>query len=220
LPYAARENDELVAVSAGIKRIGIDFDNTIVDYDDVFLAAARERELVDEQFQGGKEVIRAALRLMPDGEDIWRSLQGCVYGKRITDAVMFEGFDAFLRLCRAQGHRVSIVSHKTEFGHFDQARVNLRQAARAWMQARGFFDEDGYGLSMDDVFFEGSRADKIERIAGLRFTHFIDDLPEVLDDPTFPQDVMPILFTNGAAPSMTRPNAFAHWRDIAGAILK
>jgi hypothetical protein len=203
-----------------MKWIGIDFDNTIVDYDDVFLMAAKERGLVDEKFSGGKEAIRAALRLKPNGENTWQSLQGYVYGKRITDAVMFEGFDAFLRLCRAQGHRISIVSHKTEYGHFDESRLSLRDAACGWMEARGFFEENGFGLCRDDVFFEGSRADKIGRIASLRFTHFIDDLPEVLDDPAFPKDVMPILFTNGAAPSAQRPTAFAHWRDIAGAILR
>ena len=205
---------------AEMKRIGIDFDNTIVDYDDVFLTVARERGLVGERFQGGKDVVREALRMQPDGENAWRSLQGDVYGKRIMDAVMFEGFEAFLRQCRAQGHRVAIVSHKTEYGHFDQERVNLRQAASAWMQARGFFDQDGFGMSMGDVFFEGSRADKIERIAGLGFTHFIDDLPEVLDDPMFPKDVMPILFTKGTAPSETRSKVFSHWRDIAVAILR
>jgi hypothetical protein len=203
-----------------MKRIGIDFDNTIVDYDAVFLTAAKERGLVDQEFRGGKETIREALRLMPDGENAWQSLQGYVYGKRITDAVMFEGFAAFLRLCRAQGHRISIVSHKTEYGHFDESRLNLRDAARSWMQVRGFFDQDGFGLRRDEVFFEGSRADKIERIAKLRLTHFIDDLPEVLDDPAFPRDVVPILFTNGTAPSASRSNAFAHWCDIAGAILK
>jgi hypothetical protein len=202
-----------------MKRIGIDFDNTIVDYDDVFLAAAKERDLVEESFQGGKEAVRDALRLLPNGEDAWQSLQGYVYGKRIEDAAMFEGLDVFLRLCHVQGHQVSIVSHKTEYGHFDKARVNLRQAAFAWMLSRGFFDEDGFGLSRRDVFFEDSRADKIERIAGLRFSYFIDDLPEVLDDPTFPKDVAPILFTNRTAPSLDRANAFAHWRHIAEAIL-
>jgi hypothetical protein len=203
-----------------MKWIGIDFDNTIVDYDDVFLTAAKERGLVDEKIRGGKEAIREVLRLKPNGENAWQSLQGYVYGKRITDAVMFEGFATFLRLCRAQGHRISIVSHKTEYGHFDESRLNLREAARSWMQARGFFDEDGFGLCRDEVFFEGTRADKIERIAKLRFTHFIDDLPEVLDDPAFPKDVTPILFTNGTAQSASRSNAFAHWCDIAGAILR
>jgi hypothetical protein len=203
-----------------MKWIGIDFDNTIVDYDDVFLTAAKERGLVDEKFRGGKEAIREALRLKPNGEDTWQSLQGYVYGKRISDAVMFEGFAAFLRLCRAQGHRISIVSHKTEYGHFDESRLNLREAALSWMQARGFFDEDGFGLCRDEVFFEGTRADKIERIATLQLTHFIDDLPEVLDDPAFPKDVTPIWFTNGTVPSLSRSNAFAHWCDIAGAILK
>ena len=111
-----------------MKWIGIDFDNTIVDYDDVFLTAAKERGLVDEKIRGGKEAIREVLRLKPNGENAWQSLQGYVYGKRITDAVMFEGFATFLRLCRAQGHRISIVSHKTEYGHFDESRLSLRDA--------------------------------------------------------------------------------------------
>ena len=72
-------------MTAGI-RVGIDFDNTIVDYDDVFLTAARARGFVGEGFQGGKDVVREALRLQPDGENAWRSLQGDVYGKRIMDA--------------------------------------------------------------------------------------------------------------------------------------
>jgi hypothetical protein len=204
----------------GMKRIGIDFDNTIVDYDAVFFAAAKERSLVDESLNGGKEAVRDALRLLPNGENAWQSLQAYVYGRRIRDAAMFEGLDSFLRLCRMQTHQVCVVSHKTEYGHFDEARVNLRQAALAWMSARGFFDPDGFGLNLDDIFFERSRAEKIERIAGLRFTHFIDDLPEVLDDPTFPKDVAPILFTKGSERSAARPNAFAHWREIAEAVLK
>jgi len=33
-------------------RIGIDFDNTLIDYDRVFLDAARERGLVPRDFAG------------------------------------------------------------------------------------------------------------------------------------------------------------------------
>ena len=39
-----------------------------------------------------------------------------------------------------------IVSHKTEYGHFDANQVKLRQAAHSWMTAQGFFQEDGYGI--------------------------------------------------------------------------
>jgi hypothetical protein len=200
------------------KRIGIDFDNTIIDYDAVFLTAAKQRGLIDTTFAGGKEALRAALRQLPDGERTWQSLQGHVYGAGIAGAVMFEGVDAFLRRSRAEGHRILIVSHKTEFGHFDPARVNLRRAALDWMRARGFFREDGFGITLEGVFFETTRSEKLARIAAIGCTHFIDDLPEVLDDPAFPGNVTKILFTNGV-PTGARRDAFIHWRDIAETVL-
>jgi len=70
------------------------------------------------------------------------------------------------------------VSHKTEYGHFDPARVNLRDAALSWMRQQGFFRQDGFGLPIENVRFAATRSEKIEQIARLGFTHFIDDLPE------------------------------------------
>ena len=202
------------------KRIGIDFDNTLIDYDEVFRILAREHRLVDGRFCGGKEAVRRAVRTLPDGEMQWQCLQGQAYGRGIVHAVKFEGAAAFLCGARAAGHEILIVSHKTEYGHFDPERVNLRAAALAWMERRGFFDDAGLGLSVANVRFAQTRAEKIEAIGRLDVTHFIDDLPEVLDDPAFPPDVVKILFTNGAPSRDARPNAFAHWRDIAEAVLR
>jgi FMN phosphatase YigB (HAD superfamily) len=201
------------------KRIGIDFDNTLIDYDAVFRALAREWGLIDPGFRGAKEDVRRAVRALPDGEEAWQRLQGAVYGSRIGGAVLFEGADTFLRRARADGHDILIVSHKTEYGHFDPARINLREAALEWMQQKGFFSVEGFGLPIDNVRFAATRAEKIAHIAELGFTHFIDDLPEVLDDAAFPADVTKILFTNGARAPNSRACAFAHWRDIARAVL-
>jgi hypothetical protein len=200
------------------KRIGIDFDNTLIDYDEVFRTVARERGLVGPGLVGGKEAVRAAVRGLPDGETQWQRLQGAVYGRGIAAAVMFDGAEAFLRRARAEGHEVLIVSHKTEFGHFDAARLNLRDAALAWMQHKGFFQADGLGVPAENVHFSATRSEKLERIGQLGVTHFIDDLPEVLDDPAFPTGVVKILFTNGAP--ARRPDAFAHWGEIAAAVLR
>src|SRR5882724_12220006 len=124
------------------RRVGIDFDNTIVTYDEVFRASARERGLIDARFSGSKQAVRDFIRLLPDGEFAWQRLQGHVYGNGIVGAAMFEGVDSFLRRCRAEGSTVFIVSHKTEYGHHDAARVNLRKAALDWMTGQGFFHAD------------------------------------------------------------------------------
>jgi hypothetical protein len=194
------------------KRIGIDFDNTIVGYDAVFLETATRIGLLPRGFVGNKQAIRDAIRLLPDGELAWQRLQGVVYGRGIARAMMFEGVDTFLRRCRDEGHTVLVVSHKTEFGHFDPDRVNLRAAALDWMTRHGFFQAEGYALSPDNVFFESSRADKLRRIALTGCTHFIDDLEEVLSDPAFPP-IDRILFASASLPSPGAGRA----REDAGA---
>jgi hypothetical protein len=196
-------------------RIGIDFDNTLITYDDVFFSTARDGGLIDANFRGGKQAIRDAIRLLPEGDLAWQKLQGQVYGKGLARATMVAGVDAFLRRCRREQCSVLIVSHKTEFGHYDPDRVNLREAALAWMTAQRFFRESGYGISAKDVFFEGTRAEKLARIATLDCTYFIDDLEEVLSDPAFPPDVTRILFSEGeTAPSGAPYIVCPSWRHI------
>jgi hypothetical protein len=194
-------------------RIGIDFDNTIITYDDVFLATARQQGLIDADFTGRKQAIRDAIRLLPDGELSWQKLQGWVYGKGLAQAPMFEGVDAFLRRCRLNKVPVVIVSHKTKFGHYDPDRVNLRDAAQQWMMKHDFFQDSGYGIDPGNVYFEATRQDKLARIAQLRCTHFIDDLEEVLSDPGFPPGVERILFTGGR-PASAACIVCPTWRHI------
>ena len=127
-------------------RIGIDFDNTIIAYDDVFRAAAAAGGLIAPGFSGNKQAVRDAIRLLPDGELAWQRLQGQVYGKGIGGATMVPGVATFLRRCRAEGCAVAVVSHKTEYGHFDPDRVNLRQAALDWMAGQGLIGASRHRL--------------------------------------------------------------------------
>src|SRR5262249_4514132 len=196
-------------------RIGIDFDNTVITYDDVFLAAAKERGLIEASFQGGKQAVRDAIRLLPDGELAWQRLQGYVYGQGISKAAMFEGVHAFLRRCRLEQRRILIVSHKTEYGHYDPSGVNLREAALNWMRENGIVGSGECAVSSESVFFEDTRADKLARIAVLGCTHFIDDLEEVLTDPAFPAGVTRILFSERIAAAPDAPYVVCpSWRHI------
>jgi len=203
----------------GNRRIGIDFDNTIINYQEAFLGAAKACRLLPEDFTGTKQAVRDRIRLLPDGEREWMRLQGYVYGNGIGGAVPFDGVAGFLRRCRKHGDGIFIVSHKTEFGHFDASRINLRQAARDWMKTQGFFRDDALGLTPESVYFEGTRAEKLDRIAALGCTHFIDDLEEVLCDPEFPPRVKRILFTDGVPLQRTLPCAVClSWAEIADVV--
>jgi hypothetical protein len=196
-------------------RIGIDFDNTLIDYDRVFLDAAREQRLVPRDFTGSKRAVRDSIRLLPDGELAWQRLQGHVYGAGIGGAVPFDGAGDFLRRCARTGIDTFIVSHKTRYGHYDPARVDLREAALGWMSAQGFF-RDGAGVPAANVYFEDDRERKLARIAALRCTHFIDDLEEVFADPRFPAGVRRILLAEtGAACCDVH---CTDWRGVGAAV--
>lgn len=177
-------------------RIGLDFDNTIIRYDEVFQQTAKARGLLEAGFSGNKQQVRDAIRILQDGELKWQALQGYVYGKGIAGARIFSGAPEFLRRARQEGHTILIVSHKTEYGHYDPDRVNLRIAALGWMDAQGFFSD--FSILLSDVHFASTRAEKVSRIADLGCDVFVDDLYEVLADPDFPPSVERILFSQSA----------------------
>jgi hypothetical protein len=104
-----------------------------------------------------------------------------------------------------------IVSHKTEHGHFDPDKVNLRGAALQWMEGQGFFTDEGFSIVRDHVHFASTRSEKLNRIANLNCDFFIDDLEEVLVDPEFPPSVRRILFSEKT--TMTESLPYSVCRD-------
>jgi hypothetical protein len=195
--------------------IGIDLDNTLVCYDRLFHLAAREEGLIEPSVPGNKEQIKQAIRLLPDGERLWTRLQVIVYGPRIQAATLFDGADVFLRHCAGFRIPLKIVSHKTRFALLDGRRVDLRQSALELLEAKGLFSD--FGLSRDDVFFECTRAEKIQRIGALGCTHFIDDLAQVFTRDDFPPETRKLLFAPHGAPlggSGAPPLTFASWREL------
>jgi hypothetical protein len=201
--------------SHGRTIIGIDLDNTLICYDELFHFAAHQEGLIELSAAKNKEGIRDTIRLLPQGESQWTRLQAIVYGPLVSAAKAFEGSEDFLRHCAAGGIRALIVSHKTHFAPLDGKRVDLREAALEWMKAKQFFDSDGCGLSPDDVFFESTRSEKIERIRSLGCTHFIDDLAEVFAESSFPPNIAKLLFApHGANAGRQDIEVFKTWREL------
>lgn len=172
--------------------IGVDFDNTIVCYDALFHKVAREKHLIPAEVPVNKSDVRNYLRRV-NNEAAWTEMQGYVYGPRITEAAPYPGVLEFFQACRAAGLRVSIVSHKTKHPFLGE-KHDLHAAALSWLEFQGFFDPARIGLARDRVFLELTKQAKIDRIAALGCTHFIDDLPELLAEPSFPSSTHRILF--------------------------
>ena len=196
-------------------RIGLDFDNTLIDYDDAFAELAVEQELIQAGQAASKREVKDALFNLPDGERVWMRLQGYVYGRGIAKGKLINGVADFLKKAHQRGDQVFIVSHKTEFGHFDETKTDLREAARGWMRQQGFFD--ALGLDLENVFFKPTRDEKVAKIASLNLDVFVDDLPEVLTHKHFPKYVKKLYFAPGGAEC---PDGVVHcpsWEAIDGA---
>jgi hypothetical protein len=195
-------------------RVGIDFDNTIVSYDRVFAKVAVAQGLIPAAFLGNKTALRDLIRSgTPDGEARWTALQAVVYGPQIGAAEPFPGFEQFLEAAINRNVELFIVSHKSEYAAAAPGGTNLRDAARAWLGDRRIVGSGA--LSAANVFFESTRAGKLDRIARLRCTHFIDDLREVFDEPAFPVEAKRMLFAAGESPLPAGPFvAYDGWDAI------
>lgn len=195
--------------------IGIDFDNTLVNYDEIMYILALEQSLVDSNTSKSKKDIRDKIRQLPDGEIEWQKLQAIVYGPRMGDARLINGVQEFFEYCKHYKFRVNIISHKTEFANYDKTGTNLREAALTWMRDNSFFKPNGLGLSRGDVYFESTRYEKIERINNVKCTHFIDDLVEIFLEDSFPKSVEKILFApHKKHLSLQGIKVVATWKEI------
>lgn len=172
--------------------VGVDFDNTIVCYDELFHRTAVQQGLIPPEVPANKTQVRNYLRQCGK-EDLWTEMQGYVYGARMQEAIPFPGVREFFKRCVQRGVPVCIVSHKTQFP-FLGPRYDLHQSAHEWLESQGFFDPEQIGLSRSQVYFETTKEAKLGRIVSARCSHFIDDLPEFLEEPNFPSGIHRILF--------------------------
>lgn len=167
-------------------RIAVDFDNTLVCYDEIFHKIALEEGLIAPEIEKSKNAVRDALRAKGQ-EPRWTEMQGLVYGLRLTEAEPFPFALEFFKLCREKGISLSVISHKTRYP-FLGPKYDLHQAATDWLERYGFME------LADKVYFELSKEAKLERIGEIAAKIFVDDLPEFLSEKNFPQAVRKILF--------------------------
>ena len=188
--------------------LGLDLDNTIVDYGDAFAHAAVKFGVVEPA--GGKTALRDALRAQPGGEQRWREIQAYAYGPGMGRARAFPGVEAFFLRARRCGVPLRVISHKTPAAAA-RSDIDLRAAARAWLARQPF----AQGVP---VAFAATREEKLAEIAAAGVALFVDDLLEVLGDPLFPRTVERWLFApDGATAGEDAERVFRSWDEMADA---
>src|ERR1700730_5527857 len=173
-------------------RIGIDFDNTIACYDGVFHQAALERGLIPSDLGRDKNSVRDHLNGSGRKDD-FTELQGYVYGARMDLVSPFPGFAEFIGVARGGGHDLFIASNKPRHPLLGP-KHDMHAAARGFLLDHGLIGEGAAKIDPARVFFELTKEAKVARAADLGCEMFIDDLPEILAMPGFPEGMRKILF--------------------------
>lgn len=171
-------------------RIGIDLDNTLIDYSEAARHLAAEENIADV---ASVQELRARFR---DSEnDRWQHLQARLYTDGLNYATPANGCFDFMARAREIGWQLFVVSHKTmttppKFGGRD-----LRKPARDWLGRVKIVPDL---IPESQVFFCTSQEEKVEKVRDLKLDWFIDDLEEILGHPDFPQHTFGWLYAPGA----------------------
>lgn len=199
-------------------RIGIDFDNTIANYDRVFHAAALERGLIPEGIPDtSKNAVRDLLNGSGRNQDFTK-LQGYVYGARMDLVALYDGVAVFIAAAVKAGHDIFVVSHKTRTPITGPA-YDMHASAREFLKSQGIVGK--HFVKPEHVFFEVTKEEKVARITSLDLDVFIDDLPEILTMEGFPPTVRRILFDpmNALASRSGSLERLTEWPSIQNALI-
>ena len=191
--------------------LGLDFDNTLVCYDKLFHKVALEKELIKPSMEADKVLIRNHLREKNKDYE-FTLMQGEVYGNRILEAEPSPGMLTALKNLADQGVEMKLISHKTKFP-IKGPKYNLHEAAISWLTKYGFFQTlNGLGWKQSQIHFEASKEDKAIKIQQLKCTHYIDDLPEILE--MLPSDIKKILYSKRINTSPWIDDCIQHWNEL------
>ncbi|MGB0908721.1 MAG: hypothetical protein ACPGYT_00020 [Nitrospirales bacterium] len=196
--------------------IGIDLDNTIINYDELFYQLACERGFIDTYTPHCKREIRDRVRSRSTGDDDWWNLQVTVYGERILEAVPSAGVLQFFERANARSIPIFIISHKTQHPSKKKTDIDFRKAAWTWLRAQKIIGDHKWSIPHAHVFFEDTRELKVKRIVRQKCTCFIDDLHETFCEPHFPDGVEQLWFHPGgdAKDRHSRVLPYETWKEL------
>lgn len=194
--------------------IGLDFDNTIVCYDNAISQLANEIPRLPKDLPRTKLSVRNFLR-ETGRESEWTAFQGALYGPGMKYAAPFDGVVEIMRMLRAIGHSICIVSHRS-LRPYAGYPYDLHLFAKDWayqnLVVSGLIEQD-------QIFFLETLDKKIGMIKELGCQAYVDDLPAVILHEAFPKNTFAILFD----PARIRPASdpmpkIYQWKDLVGLI--
>ena len=184
-------------------RVGIDLDNTIINYSKVFLKICNKYNLKINK-ENPKVKLKNYIRKNISKEK-WTEIQGKVYGKEILTANIFQNFNSFIRFAKRNNIDVTIISHKSKYPILGK-KINLHLKALQFLKKKINLKL----IKNKNIYFETSMKNKIEKIKECECDYFIDDLLEVFKNKKFPKTTEKLLFKD----KYINTKNFNNWNEI------
>ena len=193
-------------------KVGIDFDNTLADYSGVFYQVGVELDWIPKHTLTTKTDVKAYFFNQGLPEQ-WTELQGIVYGSEIYRTQVYVGAKEVIEQLLEKNVELYIISHKTKFPVIGE-KISLHQAALTWLHESALIGSGAGMIPEKNIFFNETKEEKISKIAALNCDFFIDDLPSIFLDKSFPSGVKKIFFD----PDEHYKNVdFAHFKESSWA---
>lgn len=193
-------------------KIGVDLDNTILDYTlSVEVSAVEAIGL--EIPTGLSKADQKSYIVDAAGEKGWTLVQGFSYGKNASAATVFPGFLSFLDYVLPKGHSVRILSHKSE-SPIAGPKVDMRKAALESLSREGISQLLANQVeNLVPIVFYENREDKVAGILSSNMDIFIDDLIEVAKSV---QEVCQSfhIFCRGASNCVREVSCIENWHSM------
>jgi hypothetical protein len=155
-------------------KVGFDFDNTIINYDNLFHKISLNKKLINKEVGKTKKEVKDFL-IKNYSIGVWKNIQSEVYGKYIHLAKPNKKIIQLIKYLNNNNIEIYIISHKTKFPYVGK-KINLHKISLKWINRNVLKKK----IKRKNIYFETTERKKISRIKDLRITHFIDDLDKIL----------------------------------------
>ena len=182
--------------------IGLDFDNTIVCYDEAIKRLAKDVSSLPETTPKTKLGIRGFLREQ-DRETEWTEFQGKLYGPGMVHAKPFPAALEMIGAIQQAGHKTVIISHRSKHPYLGP-KHDLHISARQWIKKHLVFKGNAL-IPERDIHLNETKDEKVALIDFLQCDLFIDDLVDILTHASFPPSTEKLWFS---------PLGLTHKRDL------
>lgn len=200
-------------------RIGIDLDNTIINYKNSlkYFAEKNYNLKIDNNLkkEDTKKIITKKF-----GNKKWTKLQEKIYSQLDNRAELFNGLNFFFYCCFKKNVEIFIVSHKTIYPKYNK-NIELRKIAQKWLEKNlkfEYFQKNKLALG-ENLFFCNNIEDKIKKINELKLDYFIDDLFKIISHRKIDKKIKRILF-NSELSKNNNIISCQSWIEISNLIFK